>query len=77
MGEVVVFSLIKLIHWRGLVAVEGVSLVTAFVIAELFYKFHSFALETLAFLATWLVIAVVLSLILPASLQPKPISEGK
>lgn len=26
---------------------------TAFIIAEFFYKFHSFALETLAFLATW------------------------
>lgn len=71
------FSLIKLIHWRGLLAVEGVSLVSAFVVAELFYKFHSFALETLAFLATWAVIAVVLSAILPASLQPKPISGGK
>ena len=71
------FSLIKFMHWRGLVAVEGVSLVAAFVIAELFYKFHSFALETLAFLATWVVIALVLSLILPASLQPKPNSVGK
>lgn len=25
----------------------------AFLVAELFYKFHSFALEALAFLATW------------------------
>lgn len=29
----------------------------AFVIAELFYKFHSFTLETLAFLGTWLVLS--------------------
>lgn len=29
------------------------SLVTAFAIATLFYKFGSFALECLAFLATW------------------------
>jgi len=29
---------------------------TAFLIAELFYKFHSFALETLAFLVTWWVL---------------------
>jgi hypothetical protein len=29
----------------------------AFLIAEVFYKFHSFALETLAFLATWWVLS--------------------
>ncbi len=28
----------------------------AFIIAELFYKFHSFILETGAFLATWYVL---------------------
>ena len=28
----------------------------AFVIAELFYKFHSFTLECAAFLATWFVL---------------------
>lgn len=31
-------------------------LALAFLVAELFYKFHSFALECLAFLVTWLVI---------------------
>jgi hypothetical protein len=31
-------------------------LIVAFLIAEAFYKFHSFTLETLAFLATWLAI---------------------
>ncbi len=30
--------------------------VVAFLIAEFFYKFHSFALECLAFLATWYVL---------------------
>jgi hypothetical protein len=30
--------------------------VVAFVIAELFYKFHSFILETGAFLVTWYVL---------------------
>lgn len=29
----------------------------AFLIAESFYKFHSFALETLAFVATWCLIS--------------------
>ena len=32
------------------------SLAIAFVIAEQLYKFHSFTLETIAFLATWWVI---------------------
>ena len=40
----------------------------AFVIAELFYKFHSFALECVAFLATWYVLDAVLQRLLPANL---------
>jgi hypothetical protein len=34
-------------------AVTLVTCAIAFVIAEQLYKFHSFTLETLAFLATW------------------------
>ena len=34
-------------------------LVLAFLIAEVFYKFHSFALECGAFLLTWLVIDII------------------
>jgi hypothetical protein len=37
-------------------AVTLATLAVAFVIAEQFYKFHSFTLETLAFLATWWVL---------------------
>jgi hypothetical protein len=33
--------------------------VVAFVIAELFYKFHSFTLETGAFLITWYVLDAI------------------
>lgn len=32
---------------------------TAFAIAETFYKFRSFSLETLAFLATWFLLSGV------------------
>jgi hypothetical protein len=35
----------------------------SFVIAELFYKFHSFTLETLAFLATWYALSAIQSLV--------------
>ena len=38
-------------------------LLIAFVIAELFYKWHSFALECLGFLATWFVLDAIFSLI--------------
>jgi hypothetical protein len=37
------------------------SAVLSIVIAELFYKFHSFTLECVAFLATWYVIDQVVS----------------
>lgn len=35
----------------------------ALVVAELFYKFHSFTLECMAFLATWYVLSAVASFI--------------
>ena len=37
---------------------ELVPLATAFIVAELFYKFGSFALECVAFLATWYVFSL-------------------
>ena len=36
----------------------------SFLIAELFYKFHSFSLECLAFLATWYALSWVQSLVI-------------
>ena len=39
--------------------VEAPSLGVALVVAELFYKFHSFTRECLAFLATWYVLSLV------------------
>lgn len=35
------------------------TLIAAFLIAELFYKFHSFMLETGGFLLTWLVLDLI------------------
>lgn len=37
----------------------------AFVIAELFYKFHSFILETGAFLVTWYVLDAAVQWVMP------------
>jgi uncharacterized membrane protein HdeD (DUF308 family) len=42
-------------------AVQLPGLLLAFLIAELFFKFHSFALECAAFLLTWLAIDLLVS----------------
>ena len=47
------YTLLKSLKGRIVVAEQLGVLVASFVIAELFYKFHSFTLECVAFLATW------------------------
>lgn len=42
------------------------TLTAAFIIASLFYKFGSFALECLAFLATWFALDATLSSLRPS-----------
>lgn len=41
----------------------------AFMIAELFYKFHSFTLECLAFLVTWYVLDAIAQRFFPGRLS--------
>ncbi len=50
------YSLTRLIPVRNLLLQQLPTLLMAGVIAELFYKFHSFTLECAAFLATWYLI---------------------
>ena len=45
---------------KGLIS-EGPCLLLSMLVAEAFYKFHSFSLEFLAMLATWLVLSYVVS----------------
>ncbi|TXL73696.1 hypothetical protein FHP25_20010 [Vineibacter terrae] len=47
------YTLIKSLSTRQLTAIQLPSLVGALVVAEVFYKFHSFTLECVAFLVTW------------------------
>jgi hypothetical protein len=54
------YSLVRILPFARLVREQVPAFAVAFVIAELFYKFHSFALETLAFLATWGLIDAVI-----------------
>jgi hypothetical protein len=48
----------EIINWvtSERVVVHAPAVLAAMVVAELFYKFHSFTLECIAFLATWYLI---------------------
>jgi hypothetical protein len=47
------YTMTRSVPLRDLVLEQAPTLAVTIVIAELFYKFHSFTLECLAFLATW------------------------
>lgn len=49
------FSLLRILTIRQLASEQLPAIAGAWLIAEFFYKFHSFSLECLAFLATWAV----------------------
>ena len=51
------YSLIRHLGLREALLQEAPSLFLSMLVAELFYKFHSFALECGGFLATWIVIS--------------------
>lgn len=70
------YTLIQAIPLRRLILEQGVAFGLSFLIAEMFYKFHSFTLECLAFLATWYVLDFVIQLI-RKWLQPSEQSHRK
>lgn len=55
------YTMINSMPLRRLVFVETIPFGIAIFIAEIFYKFHSFTLECLAFLATWFVVSWISS----------------
>jgi hypothetical protein len=60
------FTLIRSLPARQLLLEQVPAFTISFIIAELFYKFHSFTLECGAFLATWFVLdAIIQRLVLP------------
>jgi hypothetical protein len=50
------YTLFRSLSLRTLLTTQAPSFLLSFGIAEFFYKFHSFTLECLAFLATWFVV---------------------
>jgi hypothetical protein len=61
MPEEFMYTLIQSVPLRRLLATQAPSLLLAFLIAEFFFKWHSFTLECLGFLATWFVIDAAIS----------------
>lgn len=55
------YTLVKTLSARQFASTQVPSLVGALVVAEAFYKFHSFSLECIAFLATWAVFDFLLT----------------
>ena len=55
------YTLIRSLPLRSILAAHGPALAGSWLIAELLYKFGSFTLELAAFFATWFVIDAVLS----------------
>jgi hypothetical protein len=47
------YTLIRALPIRDILLEQLPALVVSLIIAEAFYKFHSFTLECIAFLATW------------------------
>lgn len=48
-------------NFKEMLVVETPSFVVSLLTAELFYKFHSFTFECLAFLCTWFAISYLIS----------------
>ena len=61
-GGNVMFSLIRDLGLRLAMKQEAVPFLIAFAVAEFFFKFKSFALECLAFLAVWFLLSFLQSL---------------
>ena len=57
------YELVRTSSIHQLLARQMPSMVASLAIAELFYKFHSFTLEALAFLATWYALGSVVSVV--------------
>lgn len=72
-AEKVMYSLIKALPRRELTLRQLPALVTSLAIAETFYKFHSFLLESVAFLATWFLIDAASHLFWPSK---DPVRSG-
>jgi hypothetical protein len=66
------YSLLSLLPVKRLVYEQAPALALAWVIAELFFKFHSFTLECGAFLAIWFVLDALIQRLVDAGRARRP-----
>ena len=66
------FELLRSSPLRQLLSRQAPTLVISLVVAEMFYKFGSFTLECLGFLATWLVLDAMFALVARTLTKPTP-----
>ena len=66
------YHLFRKLSSRQWLFAEGPSLALSVLIAEFFYKFHSFTLECMAFLATWFVVGSVLNAVSKPLIERHP-----
>lgn len=57
------FTLLQTLPLRRILLEQTPAIAVSWLLAELFYKFHSFTLECAAFLVTWFVIDLVIQFI--------------
>ena len=65
------YTILKNFRSREVQLAEIPSFIISFIVAELFYKLHSFTLETICFLATWFVLSMVGAFVLDWFKQPE------
>ena len=53
------YTLARHLTSREVIAREAATFMISLVVAEVFYKFHSFTLECLAFLVTWMALSAL------------------
>ena len=57
------YTLLRSVGLREGLVSEAPALAISIVVAEAFYKFHSFTLECVTFLATWVAVSYLFSLV--------------
>jgi hypothetical protein len=62
---------VRALRGQGRLLTQLPGLVLAFLVAELFFKFHSFALECAAFLLTWLLIDLLVAGVARLAARPR------
>ena len=66
------FELLRSSSLRQLLARQAPALVISLIVAEMFYKFGSFTLECLGFLATWFALDATFALVARKRARPAP-----